>query len=124
PARAEAHTTATGHVPQHPQARARDNAGPARPRQPAQYGAARTAAAPRPAGGSRTRAAAQPAPPRTRGRLQPADPTTPRTGHSARADEPLTCPLRHAVFGIVVRGTGGWNRVTVRSKRWSAPARK
>jgi hypothetical protein len=38
--------------------------GPARPSQPAQYGAARTAAARRTAGGSRTRTAAQPAAPR------------------------------------------------------------
>src|SRR5215469_8464530 len=49
-----------------------------RPVQPARYGTARTAAAPRTAGGSTTRTAAQPAPPRTR-RPRPArSSTTPR----------------------------------------------
>jgi len=73
--------------------------GPARPFQPARYGAARTPAAPRTGGGSRTRAAAQPAPPRTRRPPPAGSSRLPKTGYSARAEFPQTCPLRHAVFG-------------------------
>src|SRR5215472_7346666 len=68
PARQEASTKATGHVPHHPQAQ--KTPGPARPRQPARYGAARTAAAPE------QPAAAKPGPPHSQrhhqraGRLQ------------------------------------------------------
>src|SRR5215470_7228660 len=76
-ARPEVSTKAAGHVPQHPQPRGQENARPARPFQPARYGAARTAAAPRTAGGSRTRTA-QPAPPRTRPPPPAGSSTTPQ----------------------------------------------
>jgi len=78
--------------------------GPARPSQPARYGAARTAAARRTAGGSRTRTAAPPAPPRTR-RPPPAGQVhdSPKPGHSVRAGEPQARPLIHAVFGRDLR---------------------
>ena len=96
--------------------------GPARPSQPAQYGAARTAAARRTAGGSRTRTAAQPAPPRTR-RPPPAGQLrdSPKPAILHEPTNPAGLPFRHAVFD---RGLASWHKeITLCDWPWAWVAR-
>src|SRR6516164_7238594 len=96
--------------------------GPARPSQPARYGAARTAAARRTAGGSRTRTATQPAPPRTR-RPPPAGQLhdSPKPAILHEPTNPAGLPFRHAVFD---RGLASWHKeITLCDWPWAWVAR-
>jgi hypothetical protein len=102
PARPEATTTATGRVPQHPQARVQENARPSGAFSP-------SAVRRRPNCRSTTTSRRQQNQDRRAASATTNAPTassrqfhdSPKTGHSATADVPQTCPLRHAVFGVM-----------------------
>ena len=108
-----------------PSARPRKRPGPARPRQPARYGAARAAAARRPAGGSRTRAAAQPAPPRTRRPPPAGSSATTQNWPFCASRDSADLPPRHAVCGARRGGTPGIElRSVIRTGRHSVASNR
>ena len=100
PARPEASTRATGHVPQRPQARAQENA-----RTSAAFSASPVRRRPSPQQNPNNRwqqnqdrraaSATTNAPAASSRQFH----DFPMGGHSARAEVPQTCPLRHAVVG-------------------------
>src|SRR5262249_45542600 len=108
-----------------PSARPRKRPGPAQPRQPARYGAARAATARRPAGGSRTGVAAQPAPPRTRRPPPAGSSTTPQNWPFCASRGSADLPPRHAVYGARRDGTPGIElRSVIRTGRHSVASNR
>jgi hypothetical protein len=117
------HAKAAGHVPQHPQARARDNARPnaATSASPVRRHPNRSSAADswwQQNQGRRAASATTNAPAASSRTV----PRLPKTGHSARADEPQTCPLGTPYSaGARCRAR---NRITACNQRRSAAMRK